>query len=45
VSNSSYENLHKLVDYLLKKGIIEAKDIAKLLGMSLKEFITEFMEK
>jgi len=45
VSNSSYESLHKLVDYLLKKGIMEAKDISKLLGIPLKDFIAQFMEK
>lgn len=38
-------NLHKLVDYLIKHGIMEAKDIAKVFGMSIKEFYAEFIER
>lgn len=44
MSNASYEKLHKLVDFLLKSDKMEAQDIAKLFGMSLAEFVQEFME-
>ena len=45
MSNQAYDKLHKLVDYLLKHGIMDAEDIAKLFGMSLKEFYIEFIER
>ena len=45
MSNAAYEKLHSLVDYLLKHDIMEAQEIAKLFGISLKEFYAEFMEK
>ncbi len=43
--SSHSERLYKLVDFLLKHGIMEAKDIAKLFGMSIKEFYHEFIER
>lgn len=39
------QNLKKLVDYLLKNGIMEAKDVAKIFSMSLKEFYAKYMGK
>jgi hypothetical protein len=45
MSNTSYENLHKLVDYLIKHDIMEAEKLAKILGLELTQFIKEFLEK
>lgn len=45
MSNVSYEDLHKLVDYLIKNHIMETKDIAKILGLTLKQFIEQYMSK
>lgn len=44
MSNASYENLHKLVDYVLKHHIMEVKDLAKLFNLSLTEFYAEFID-
>lgn len=45
MSNVSYEDLHKLVDYLVKHHMMEPKDIAKVLGLNLKQFIEQYMTK
>lgn len=45
MSNVSYEALHKLVDHIIKNHIMEPKEIAKVLGLSLTEFIAQYMSK
>jgi len=42
MSNQSYEKLHKLVKYLIKHKVMEVAEIARLLGIPLIEFISEF---
>lgn len=43
--NESEEQLKKLVAYLIKHDNIEASEIAKVLGIPLKEFIKRFLEE
>ena len=44
MSNPAYEKLHKLVKYLLQNGQ-GADTIAKAMGVSLKDFYEEFVQK
>lgn len=42
MSNQAYDKLHKLVAYLILHGILSKALIARILGLSLVDFLAEF---
>lgn len=42
MSNQSYDQLHKLVAFLIKHGFVSKVKLAEVLGISLVDFSGEF---